>query len=84
MAQRAKNLTAAARIQSPAREPPHIMDAARKKKQNWSSHCSSAITNQTGIHEDVGSIPGLAQWVKDPLLPESRMQLGSGIAVPVA
>ena len=46
------------------------------------------LTNPTRNHEVVGSIPGLAQWVKDLVCHElwcrSLTQLRSGIAVALA
>ena len=39
------------------------------KKKCWSIHHGAAELNPTGNHEAVGSIPGLALWVKDLALP---------------
>ena len=54
-------------------EPPYAEGAALEvaKKKLWSSHCGSVVMSPTSIYEDVGLIPGLVQWIKDPMLPRA-------------
>ena len=38
-----------------------------------SSRCALQVKNLTSIYEDVGSIPGFAQWVKELVLPQAAV-----------
>ena len=40
----------------------------KKESQHRNCHRGSALMNLTSIHKEVGLIPDLTQWVKDPVL----------------
>ena len=56
-------------FKSLAQELLHMVGAAKQaRKEGNSPHCASE-TNLISVHEDVVSILGLTQWVKDLALP---------------
>ena len=42
------------------------METVLKLEKSGSSHCGTVEMNPTSIHEDVGSMPGFVQCVRDP------------------
>ena len=62
------------------RDSHELIEVSQKEKDKYHmrhSHCGSVETNLTSIHEETGSNPALALWVKDLVLLRAVVEVAS-------
>ena len=52
---------------------PQVWPNKQKKNHLGVTYVAQRVKNTASVHEDVGLIPGLAQWVKDPALLQAKV-----------
>ena len=53
-----------------------------KNPTAWNSRCGTEETNPTRNHEVADLIPGLTQWVTDPVLPRAVVWVAEAARIP--